>query len=311
MNNEIPFTEIAGEPAPADTSANTTAADYWSANYFSESFNRAEWQAHPLAHERLAGFLDGKYREQWFADKYIGERKLKRALGIGVGRAETEIGLLASGAVDHFDLWDISPVGLDHAKAIATEKGWGHRVTCHLGDFSAFKIEENSYDLVTFVASLHHFSDLDAVLSKVRRGLASGGLLWAASEYIGPDRFNYPPEHRRIAEIFHARLPEGLRKHGLPHIVFPTPEEVEAADPSESPSSSQIVGAMERVFGDYEMVSLYGCLPFIIFWGLNHDSLYNTIEGRELVRFILAMDVALTDAGVTPTYFANLIGRKA
>lgn len=254
--------------------------------------------------------MDGKVREQWFADTYLEGRIVKRALGIGVGRAETELGLLATGMVEHYDLWDISPVGLDHAKAVATAKGWGDRVTCHHGDFSSFDLTPDTYGLVTFVASLHHFADLRGVLSKVRQGLVPGGLLWAANEYIGPDRFDYPPEHRRIAELFHAQLPETLRKHRLPHIVFPKPAEVEAADPSESPASSQIVGAMREVFANSEVVSLYGCLPFVIFWGLDHDALYDTVEGRELVRFIMAMDVALTDAGVLPVYFANLIGRQ-
>ncbi len=287
---------------------NQTAADYWSSNYFSESFNRSEWQAHPYALARLKSLLDDKVREQWFADTYISDRTVKRALGIGVGRAETEIGLLATGKVEHYDLWDISPVGLEHAKAVATSHGWGDRVTCHHGDFSSFDLKPDTYDLVTFVASLHHFSDQPDILGKVRQGLKPGGLLWAANEYIGPDRFDYPPEHKRIAELFHARLPESLRKHGLPQIIFPTAAEVEAADPSESPASSQIVDAMRTVFPNSKVVSLYGCLPFTLFWGLNHDALYDTIEGRELVRFVMDMDVALTDAGVLPAYFAHLIG---
>jgi hypothetical protein len=47
-----------------------------------------------------------------------------------------------------------------------------------------------------------------------------------------------------------------------------------------------------------------------MFWGLNHDALYETAEGTELVRFILAMDKALVHAGALPHYFAHLVARK-
>ena len=288
-----------------------TAADYWSSNYFSQAFNRAEWQAHPFSLERLTRLCDGKAREQWFGDKYCAGGKVKRALGIGVGRAETEIALLQIGAVERYDLWDISPVGLDYAKQTATERGFGDRVTCHLGDFAALDIQPEQYDLVTFVASLHHFADLANVLVNVRRSLAPGGLMWAANEYVGPDRFDYLPEHKRIAELFHAQLPAHLRKHAAPSITFPTAAEVTAADPSESPVSSLIVSTVKAVFPRVEIVPLYGCLPFTLFWGLDHDALYDTPEGRELVRFTLAMDVALTEAGVLPSYFAHIVAHRA
>ena len=68
---------------------------------------------------------------------------------------------------------------------------------------------------------------------------------------------------------------------------------------------------MQRIFPRLEIKPLYGSFAFMIFWGLNHDALYETPEGTELVRFILAMDKALVDGGMLPHYFAHLVAWKA
>jgi len=80
------------------------AADNWGENYYKEAFNRQKWQAHPLSIERMSILLGNRLREDWFAETYVKNRPIKRALGVGAGRAETELGLLKNGAVEHFDL---------------------------------------------------------------------------------------------------------------------------------------------------------------------------------------------------------------
>ena len=285
-------------------------AAHWGANYFSQSFNRTEWQAHPLAIERQCRLQGNQLREVWFAKQYLGDKPAKRALGIGAGRAETELALLQNGAVEHYDLFDVSPVGLDHAKTLANERGFGHRLTCHCMPIDEAVLPDGSYDLVTFIASLHHMQPLDHALHTANRLLKPGGLIWAANEYIGPDRFNYPPAHVALARAFIEQLPQALQKHGRPELVLPTPKEVAAVDPTEAPCSSQIEPLMRRFFPRFELTPLYGAFAFVVFWGLNHDALYETPEGVELVRFILAMDKALADAGVLPLYFAHLVAWK-
>lgn len=283
---------------------------FWGARYFDQAFQRAEWQAHPYALERLARILGGRMRDQWFAETYMGSKPAKRAIGIGVGRAETEIGLLVKGHVEHYDLYDISPVGLDYAKNVAERNGVGDRVTCHCADITKVDLPRDTYDLATFVASLHHMADLEATLWAVNGALRSEGLLFAASEYVGPDRFAYPEEHVRIARAFHRSLPDHLRKHRHPELLLPTAADVEAADPSEAPCSSQIMTTMARLFPRSEVTPLYGSLAFILIWGLDQDALYDTPDGRELMRFVLGMDQALVEAGVLPTYFAHIVARK-
>ena len=287
-----------------------TAADFWGEKFFSESFDRREWQSHPLALERLKKIHDGMDLCSWLARKYLKGKTVKRAVGIGVGDGTTEIGLLEIGAVEHFDLYDVSPVGLDYAKACAEKKGFGHKVTCHCMPIDDAILTDNTYDLVSFVASLHHMYPLEPMLQKINRSLKDDGVLWGIKEYIGPDRFDYPEQDIAIVRAFFRTLPDKLRNPWLTELQLPTAAEVAAADPTESPCSSQIVAVMNRVYPRVELTPLYGSFAFIIFWCLNHDALYSSPEGVELVRFILGMDKALVQAGILPNYFAHLVAHK-
>jgi SAM-dependent methyltransferase len=285
-------------------------AAHWGEHYFSQSFNRQEWQAHPLSIQRQYELQGHQMREGWFATRYLHGRPARRAASFGAGRAETEIAMLEIGAVEHFDLYDVSPVGIEYAKECASKKGFGDRVTCHVGPVMEAHIPEGTYDLAMFVASLHHMEPLADTLRFANRVIKDDGFIWCANEYIGPDRFNYPERHAAIAKCFFHELPATLRSKWHEHLPLPTPQEVASVDPTEAPCSSLIEPTMRRMFPRLEMTPLYGGFAFIVFWGLNHDALYETPEGAELVRFILCMDKALGDSGVLPSYFAHIVARK-
>jgi ubiquinone/menaquinone biosynthesis C-methylase UbiE len=284
-------------------------ADFWDREHFSPEMQRAEWQNHPLARERMVRLLGGRIRERWFTETYLPASGVERALGIGVGAGATEMEILGSKMVKHFDLWDVSPAGLAAAREHAARYGMSDQITTNVGDIHKADLGENRYDLITFIASLHHIDDLDGVLAQCYRALKPGGVLWAA-EYIGPDRFDYPPEHTALArDLFHGIDP-ALKKSWEPVLRFPTKQEVIDADPTESVHSADIPSAIARQFEQVEQTATYGSFAFIMFWGLNHDAIYERPEGEALVRAILAIDEALIDAGKLPHYFSHIVARK-
>lgn len=287
---------------------NDQAAEYWGAKYLDPSFHRAEWQAHPHSLARLAAIQGGVDRDVWFAQNYLKGTPARRALGIGSGTAQTELSMIERGYVEHFDLFDVSPIGIEHAKATAEKAGYGHRVTTHCTDFAAAKIEPGSYDLVVFVASLHHMSDIEGALRAANAALKPNGWLWGANEYVGPDRFNFPEAHVRYVRHFFRSIPRRFRK--LDDLMFPTPEEVAAADPSESIHSSQIISTMRRLFPYLDILDLYGSFAFIIFWGINPDAIYESEEGADIVNMILGLDRGMVECGILPGYFAHLVAHK-
>lgn len=286
------------------------SASFWSAAYFDTTAIRSEWQSHPMSLERLHRLQGGNFREDWFFKNYLKSQPIKHAASIGAGRAETEIQMILKGHVNHFDLYDISPHGINSAKETLERHGLGDRVTCHVVEPGVPVLPRESYDLVMFVASLHHMPELPKTLVSAVDALRDGGHLWCVNEYVGPDRFNYPKSHVDVAARVHSRLPAEFRKHQLDFIELPTPEQVAAADPSEAPTSSQILPTMRALFPDMEVKELYGAFAFIIFWGLQHDVLYETEEGRILVRHLLEIDEILAETKVLPSYFVHIVVKR-
>ncbi|WCK78152.1 class I SAM-dependent methyltransferase [Agrobacterium fabrum] len=286
------------------------SATYWSAAYFDTDAIRSEWQAHPMSLARLFRLQGGDCREDWFFKKYLRSQPVERAASIGAGRAETEVQMILKGHVRHFDLYDISPDGMNSAKATLEQQGLADRVNCYVVAPGVPVLPRSQYDLVMFVASLHHMPELPNTLVSAVDGLREGGYLWCVNEYVGPDRFNYPARHVDIAARVHSRLPVEFRKHQLDFIELPTPEDVAAADPSEAPTSSQILPTMRAMFPKMEVKELYGAFAFIIFWGLQHDALYDTDEGRLLVRHLLEIDEVLGESKFIPSYFAHVVVKK-
>lgn len=287
----------------------SVTSDYWDKMHFANDFLRGEWSFHPAAKARLHRLLDAPSREDWFCDRYLKGRSGLRALGIGVGRCETELNILSKSNIVQYDLYDVSPVALDAGRQYATTLGVVDRARFCCEDIHTVDLPPGGYDVITFIASLHHIEDLDGILKRCARALAPGGVLWAA-EYIGPDYFDFPEEHRDLARRLWQALSPEVKKTWISELQFPTVEEVIAADPTESIHSSDIPRAMRNAFSEVEVVPTYGTFAFILFWGLNPDALYESEIGREFVRTVMDLDTALIGSGALPHYFAYLIGRN-
>lgn len=285
-------------------------SDHWSSTYESEVFARREWIGHPLAIKRMQETAGGhRTLARWFTQTQMPFPKVKRGLGIGVGVAVHENEIVQSGAVEQYDYVDVSQAGLDLARRSATEMGIESRINFICGDINQMDLPANHYDVITFMASLHHISELEKTLRTCERALAPGGVLWAF-EYIGPDRFAYPDHDADIARRIYRILAPELHLPGEPELKFPSPEDVVAVDPTEAIHSSEIVETMRRIWPDLEFHGQYGSLSFMIMWCLNYNAIYDTQFGFEAYGTILDIETALVDSGKLPHYFANLIARK-
>jgi len=283
------------------------AAAWWDSHnehYSSSGANewRANWKLHPLVMRNFEALLGNQSSGRWLAGQ-IGE-PVPRALSIGCGAARFEIDLLAQGIVEHCDVWDISAAALEEAAGNAEQAGVAGRLTLHRGD--ALEGSDRGYDLVIFQDSLHHATDLDATIRFIRSALRSGGWVFA-EEYIGPNRFAFPPEHVDLAQRLYRMLAEDLRCP-WPELPLPDPQAVAEADPTEAVESDRIVESL-RAFDECRAVLFGGALPYIIWHGLDHDALWETGRGRELVGVLLDLDRALTASQTLPSYFGVLLAR--
>ena len=285
------------------------AAAYWddmTAQYIKDgvSTRREEWQVHPATIARRRRLLGGRTSVEWLTARLPG--RIDRALGAGCGIAEFELALLASGAVEHFDLCDVSSTSLESATARAEQLGVADRITVRCGDLLA--TDRGDYGLVTFVSSLHHAVDVPATVHFAHDILRPGGVLYG-DEYLGPRRFGYLPEHADLAKILYRSLAPELRSP-WPELPQPDPVEVAAADPTEAVQSDLIEGALRTEFAEVELAPIYGALAFTLWWGLDHDALWDTPAGLEFTEVLLALDTALGASGALPCYFSLIVARR-
>lgn len=286
------------------------AAAFWddiTAEHFHDGVNtrREEWQTHPATIAQRRRLLGDRETAEWLVERL--PERINRALGAGCGTAVFELGLLERGAVEHFDLFDVSSTSLASATARAEQLGVADRITTHCGDL--LDAPADNYGLVTFVNSLHHALDVATTVEFAHQLLAPGGVLFA-DEYIGPRRFGYPPEHADLVKALYRALAPELRCQ-WPELPQPDPIDVAAADPTEAVQSDLIVEAVHSQFADVELAPIYGAVPFILWWGLDHDALWDTQPGRDFAEFVLTLDTVMGRCGALPPYFALLLARRA
>jgi SAM-dependent methyltransferase len=299
---------LGGHPNPA------TTAGFWD-RYVAEhlgpdnrSTNRAEWLGHPVVQERHSRVRGGDFVEPWVAERYLGGRTVARGLGIGCGTAPFEVNLVRLGAVEHYDLYDVSQQSLDQALAFARSVGVEDRVSVRCAPIEDIDLADDTYDIVSCFSFLHHALELDDVVVRIRRALRATGVLFAF-EYIGPDRFDFPAEHLDVTEAVYRLADPALKV--TPALNVPTREAVIADDPTEAAHSADIVETLRRAFASVDVRSLNGCLPFTMWWSLNHDALHETTAGVAFVDALCELDDRLTLDGVVPPYFAYLAASQA
>lgn len=188
-------------------------------------------------------------------------------LSLACGSGHIEEFLISS-----FD-WPISRfVGLEHdAELLAAARDRFAGVSrCssdfHFFDFNRLNQDFGRFDVVFTCHSIHHCTDLEAMLPFINRCLKPGGVVLGI-DYFGPSRFQIEPEAVRVLDELFAVLPPHLRRNlaseeGVIDEVFhrPTIAEVRDADPSESVRSSDLRTMLFSNFPVLDMKPMGGTL---------------------------------------------------
>jgi ubiquinone/menaquinone biosynthesis C-methylase UbiE len=285
-----------------------TTAKYWDDNALVIAENQADWANHPLVINHFRAIREGLSLEEWLVSRYLPKPSVQRAIGFGVGTATFELILTQANVVQEYHLYDVSEKALELAQETAHRLGIEKRVHFYCQDLNDLDFPENSYDFVSFISSLHHVTQLESVLEKLYKAIVPGGLLFA-NEYIGPNRFAAPENHLQYARRMFRILDKSLKKP-FPELPLPTVEEVILADPTEAVHSEEIVDSLQRIFDRVEITPTNGSLCFNLWWGLNHDALFESREGFDLVQTALDLEAYLISSGQLPTYFAYLVAFK-
>lgn len=218
---------------------------------------------------------------------------LKRAVSVGAGTGYNERAMVKAGLVEHFDLYEVSADRIAESRQLAADDGLSDHFNAVLGDAFEHDINEQ-YDLVLWLAALHHMFDVDQAMKWSVRALKPGGFL-LISEYVGPTRLQWRASEIRAVRQF---LRENQSLIGI------DPKRVRGGgpfrrfkqflrDPSEAPQSDLIPAAYEKYTGQKLTIlggaAIHLCGGFVT--GLNQQD--PTIHDR-----VIALDQQLRDQGL-------------
>jgi SAM-dependent methyltransferase len=267
----------------ADPSAEAVTSELWGRKARemgeTDAWQRRYWQSHPVTLRHINRLITGNEDETWLAftrRRFVPEPG-DRGLSLGCGHGWTERDAIRLDLCRTMDGYDLSEEALEVARREAVAAGLDDRITYRQADLNVVELEPDSYDVVIAAQVLHHVDDLEHLLDQVRRSLRRDGV-FVVQEYVGPARFQWLEKTELLMNRILETLPEEYRVNPFngslkERLDRARPEEIAAADPSESIRSDEIVALLESRF----------------------EVLYRADFGGTLLQFVLADIVANFD----------------
>ncbi|MES2689587.1 MAG: methyltransferase domain-containing protein [Bacteroidota bacterium] len=195
------------------------------------------------------------------------------SIGCGTGQRELEFGKHA--CFKRIDAFDIAPKAIDDANRSAKELNIN---ICNffVGDVYKDAWPDEGYDIVLFHSSLHHFTNIDNILARVKATLKRGGLV-IINEYVGANRFGFSPGRKKqVNNIYKHHIPDEFKTRKTSNafkrqVYFPGLLRMVISDPSEAVESSTILPLMEKQFKLIEQKNYGGNLLTFILKDIAHQ----------------------------------------
>jgi len=160
---------------------------------------------------------DRYYAENIFINKYLKDKQVESMLSLCCGFGSLERHFVSKlPNVKSCHGVDVAEGALDVARKKATSEGL-QNISYECADLNNYNWKKDKYDLVVANGALHHLSNLEEVLERIRYTLKPQGILYAC-EYVGP---SYQDHTTRQLEIINAAaflVPFELRaRKGIPY----------------------------------------------------------------------------------------------
>lgn len=246
-------------------------------NTFNHDFSISIWNMIPEVRERLNQMASGDPQlpyEQYVINTYLKGRTGLKLLSIGCGSASHELYFAKHGPFELVHGVDLAPALITQAQKKAEAKGLTN-CRFEVRDFSELNVPE-SYDIVLFHQSLHHFQDFEAIYKAfVLPVLKPDGYL-VLNEFVGPARLQWTKAQLRASRKMLKQLPENYRQ--ILHTPFikrnvsrPGIFRMILSDPSESINSEQILPATHAHFKVVEEKPLGGNILHLLLKDIAHN----------------------------------------
>lgn len=214
--------------------------------------------------------------EDYVVEKYFKEASSLRLLSIGCGD-----GIHERNFAKHNCFSEIIGVDLAEKRIIlASEKAknLSLNVKYYTADFRKLDLEKESFDVVLFSSSLHHFNPIDFMLQHEVKPLLKPNGFVVIFEYCGPNRLQWKENQLKEANQLLNEIPEEYKvlidgKSIKKKVYRPGLLRMIMVDPSEAPDSANLVAAMHNNFTVIEETKLGWNLLHLTLKGIAHNFL--------------------------------------
>lgn len=301
---------------PVDSGQQNLAAAYWNEQTRIPNHGRRRFWQSPEILGHINAKLSAIPSVEWAGglhhrlEALLAGRTLERGLAVGAGGGHKEMRLLEKGMVESFVLYDLAEERLELGRQAARQRGLADRMDFRLGD--GLEMESGHFDLVHWDNALHHMPDAPQAVQWSWDRLRDDGIMYVY-DYVGPNRHQWSNAMvdagnavlEALPDRFFARTDSSPWPRILPR---PTADEVRAVDPSEAADSERIVGALQTLFPNGELIYLGGAIYHLALNDILENFDPNHDEDKVILDLLMLLDDQLSARG--ENHFATFLARK-
>ena len=273
-----------------------TAAEHWDRMYATAT--RSAWTQNAIVEREVYIRMTGQpgFWLEWLFASHL--PPIKSLLSIGCGDGGHEIAIARRGFARHVTAFDASPVAIGLASEVARSENLAIDFSVRLfEEFISTPLEAGVFDAVLFSGSLHHVTDIEGMLAKVRHVVRPGGRV-IVNEYVGPCYQLYPDSQVRIVNQILEGIPPEFRAAPNERLILPSIDAIMANDPTEGVRSALIPILLPMYFRTEYHRLTGGGLLHPLFSYLNGTKINDgSVESRAMVSALIAAENALTSSG--------------
>jgi ubiquinone/menaquinone biosynthesis C-methylase UbiE len=236
--------------------------------------------------EKCTGDQSLEY-EDYIVSKYFSNMNGLRILSVGCGTGSRERKFAKYSNFEHIEGIDLAENQVEEARRLAATQNLDN-ITYLTGDFSAHSFESETYDLILFNSSLHHFDKInDFLRMKVMPLLKKEGYL-IIYEYVGPNRLQWKRSQLKLANQLLKQLPEKYKtrfnSHAIKNRIYrPGLLRMLMVDPSEAIDSESILPSLHKHFKIIEEKKIGWDILHLLLKDISHNFLGTDRETQSIL----------------------------
>lgn len=277
------------------------------------------WLELPEVQKRYNEKATGRKGVTWYehcVDTYLRDRRpVERMLSLGCGTGELERALSDLKAFRSCDGVDVDANAIAEARRCAKNRNL-QNLRYRAGSLDRLILPDKHYEVAWFNMTLHRVQKLEQVLSAVSRSLKPDGIVFL-NEYVGPNRFDFPPRQRAAMQAAFALIPERYRcfagdDGGVSRIVehLALPEVVDGAAVGEAIRSSEIRAAVSKEFDVVDSHDIGGTLLQFLLNNIAGNFTQTDQNSMQVLNLLFSIEDTLLEIGEIESDFALIVARR-